>query len=290
MTPQQAAAATAAAQGASSAAFRARIGRIGSAVGIILILLAVVSLVGIMVLLTIADRTATSSSPDPLYLVTGARGDTESWLVAAPGILILLATVVVYLGELTRRGTWLSHDRTFLQGGSTTVDLVALPRRTHLAWLAAAIVGWLVVLVVPVFVELGGGWPGTLHEEAHHAAWSLLVGYGGLVAALAAVSAVSLLKKATYDARQARGAASIVPKSFTVRFWRWFSFRWRLELWIAGIAGGLLGSLPVAVLFWPASGSLLLAAAGIVLAALAIVLSLNAWRSGESLTRSESVS
>jgi hypothetical protein len=269
-----------------------RVSRISIAIAAVMVLLAFVLLILVMVFITIADRSATSASPAPLYLVGdgGSDDNASRWLISAPGVLVLLATVVAFISELYRRGTWRQHDRGFLQGGTNTVDLVALRTRTHIVLLLVAVVGWVAIVLAPVILEASGGWPGYLHPAAHHAAWSLLVGYGGLSAALAAASGASLLKKATYSARADAHQGSIRAGSFGVRFWRWFSFRWRFELWIAGIGGGIVACAPVAFLFWPTSGAFLTLAIGVVLCVIAIVLCLNAWRSGESLYRGESVS
>lgn len=263
---------------------------------IAVVVAALLTLIGIgvlvltMVFLTIADRSATSSNPAPLYLVAEDRTQTEKWLVGAPGVLLLLAIVVAFLAELYRRATWKTVDRGFIQGGSRTVDLVALPVRTHVAGMITALVAWAILILGPAVSELGHGWPVTLHSNAHHAAWSLLVAYGGISAGLGGASAASLLKKRTYDTRAERGAASIIAGSATTRFWRWFSFRWRLELWLAGIGGAILGGTSVAILFSAPTTWLTLGGVGLALAIVSVVLCLNAWRSGESLYRGESVS
>ncbi|MCU1423418.1 MAG: hypothetical protein JWN36_3069 [Microbacteriaceae bacterium] len=268
------------------------VARVLVGVGIGVTVLAFLALVATVVLISAADARPldpVTGDPAPLYLIADDGTPAARWIVIAPGGLLLVAACLVIFGELIRRGAWTERETTLLEGGSNVVDLVALPLRAHIAWLCAAVLAWCAVIAVPSILQSVGSWPGTLSPTARDAVWFVLALNGAFPAGLAAASAVSLLKKRTFDARAERGRATIREGSPAQRFWRLFSHRWRAELWIAAVAGAFAGSAPVAATNGAGVVAAVLLAIGVVLGALSVALALNAWRSGESLRRVESV-
>lgn len=261
--------------------------------GIAFIVAAFLAVITTLVLIGVADAPTHDPSATaflPRYVIADAYTDAENTIRAVPAALILLATCCLIPAELLRRGAWSERETTFMKGGSKVVALDALPLRTHVAWLTTAFAAWVILVPVPVFLSMREWWPSTLGFSARGASWYVLAFNGSIAALLCGMSAASLLKKKTYDARAAAGADSIVAGSRSVTFWRWFSHRWRMELTIGGVGAILLGLIPVLGVNGAALGAGICAIFGLCLAALSAYLCLNSWRSGEDLRQVESVS
>ena len=129
----------------------------------------------------------------------------------------------------------------------------------------------------------------------------MLVLYGFFSSGMAAVLLFSLLKRLTYDRFADRGA--IVYGSFSQLFWRFVSYRFRLELWFAFGCGAILGTIPL--VYQAAAERCYTASCTIVpdpawlswitwiavgTGVIALLGCLNAWRSGKSLYSGESTS
>ncbi|MHA7985456.1 hypothetical protein ACX9R5_06575 [Rathayibacter sp. CAU 1779] len=112
---------------------------------------------------------------------------------------------------------------------------------------------------------------------------------------LAAIA--SAVKRVAYDHAQRSGREA---KESGRAFWRWFGFRWRFDLWLAGAGGFLIGASPLGFVFdfdryapfdnpdgvaW-AIGTISI---GVVLIIAGIVTATQFWRAGESLGAGESL-
>lgn len=226
----------------------------------------------------------------------------EEWgdnLVTVPILILMVASGPLFLAEYTRRGQWLSRDRGFFEGGSNVVQLRPVTTWARLLWIVLAVGFWVVLIVVPVLLSIGED----AFADASDTLWALLITHGLFASGMAGVMLFSLIKRLTYDGLAARNAHTIVHGSGSQLFWRFVSYRFRFELWFGFLSGLILGALPLLYLAAmddcytelcvPVADPTLLmlvlaAAAGF--AALALVGSLNAWRSGKSLYSGESVS
>jgi hypothetical protein len=122
--------------------------------------------------------------------------------------------------------------------------------------------------------------------------WEL---FGGILVFVTGVVLASLVKKVAWLA-QVRGWGGRIPGPGRGQaFWRWFSYRWRLELWWGGVALPLLlvvcalrfgdGPMdPEEVPFWNA-----VLGGSIVFFCLGLWACTQFWRSGENLASGESV-
>jgi hypothetical protein len=135
---------------------------------------------------------------------------------------------------------------------------------------------------------LGGtAWPAGLKSENETAVWMLLACYGGLAAALCAVILVSLVKKAVYLQR-ITSHPEAVDGSAGKGLWRWITFRWRFDLWLAGIGGAFVGLCWIALGFEDTPFFVTSLCIGLVLTAAGLALAVNYWRAGEPLGGAES--
>lgn len=226
----------------------------------------------------------------------------EDWgdnLVTAPMLILMVAAAPLFLAEYTRRGQWQSRDRGFFEGGSNVVQLRPVSTWARLLWILVALAFWAALIWVPVSLAIG--------EDAFAGAsepfWALTITYGIFASGMCGVMVFSLIKRLTYDPLAARFSGKVVFGSGSQLFWRFVSYRFRLELWLAFISGAVLGTVPLVYLsaaddcytescvLVPDPAVLGLIAAGAAgSAALALIGSLNAWRSGKSLYSGESVS
>jgi hypothetical protein len=112
--------------------------------------------------------------------------------------------------------------------------------------------------------------------------------YGGLSAALVGILSVSLVKKLSYTAQLNRRGDRARGGGPGKSFWRWFTFRWRFDLWFAGVGGALVGTCWMALLFSDVGffgGALV---AGLAFLAVGVLTCLQYWRAGEALGVGES--
>ncbi|MET0885537.1 MAG: hypothetical protein ABWX92_03720 [Mycetocola sp.] len=213
-----------------------------------------------------------------------------SMMTAFPAGLLLAATCFLIPGYLRRRGFLAARDTTVMRGGSTTAKYKPLPIGLHAAWLLAPLAAWVLLIVIPLNNLIDGtAWPAGLQYDDATAVWMLLAAYGGLAAGLFAVVLVSLVKKIVYRHHIERHPEHI-EGSADKGFWRWITFRWRVDLWLAGLGGALLGLCGIAlgfsdILFFTNAFSI-----GVLLVAAGGVLTVNYWRAGEPLGAAESYS
>lgn len=241
-----------------------------------------------------------------LVLKTAGGGDLrdfsggESWgdnTVAAPFIILMLASAPLFLAEYHRRGQWSSRNRGFFEGGSNVIELRPARLWTRFLFIALCVAGWVALIAVPVYLDITSD----VFADANENLWTVLVLYGFFSSGMAAVLLFSLLKRLTYDRFADRGA--IVYGSFSQLFWRFVSYRFRLELWFAFGCGAILGTIPL--VYQAAAERCYTASCTIVpdpawlswitwiavgTGVIALLGCLNAWRSGKSLYSGESTS
>ncbi len=220
-------------------------------------------------------------------------------LVAAPIMILMLAAAPLFLAEFHRRGQWSSRERGFIQGGSNVVELQPAPLWTRLLFIALSLMAWGALILVPVQLDITTD----AFADAGDSLWVLLVMYGIIASGLAAVLLFSLLKRLTYERLANRFGDQIETGSVSQVFWRAMSYRFRFELWFAFGFGAILGTIPL--VYQSAADNCYTASCAIVpdpswlawilwiavgTGALALLGSLNAWRSGKSLYSGESVS
>ncbi len=269
-----------------------RAGRVCLWVGIGLSALAVVTLAA---LLWFFARIVDVNPLEASVTVPGAfllsHHDTEvvSLLIAVPGVLLLLAMISLFFFALLRRSTELGvASRSMWAGGSVTAQLKPLATGYHLAWIAVAVLAWLLLIVVPMRLALGGGWPASLEDSPATFTYLALGMYGGLSAALAVVLSVSLVKKTVYRVTIRRRGPAALGGGSGRSFWRWFTFRWRFDLWLAGVGGAFLGTCWLALIFDDSGFFLTTLGLGLVFTAVGVATAVQYWRAGEPLGAAES--
>ncbi|MCR2801020.1 MULTISPECIES: hypothetical protein [unclassified Microbacterium] len=208
--------------------------------------------------------------------------------IATPFLLTLLSLTGFIFGQFAVRGRWGLGGGALFEGGFTRVELRPISVLLHIVFAGLAVAAWVLVVVVPVVrdaqsqAESGWGASGGMYF------WYTVTVYAVVTGAIAAMVAVSLLKKLTYNRSLSRNADSIIPGSHAQLWWRKFSHIWRAELGIAGFAGAAFGLSPLGVhLQSPLYGFGALGI-GIALMAIAVALALNSWRSGLPVERVES--
>ena len=212
-----------------------------------------------------------------------------SAMTAVPAIILVAAVAFVIPGYLTVRGTMREVPSTFMRGGSTVATYRPLALWAHALWCLLPLGIWVLLVVVPLRSMANEGWPAGLRPDNLDAVWMLLAIYGGIASALFGVLVTSLLKKAFYARIIARNPDA-AGGSDGRGLWRWITFRWRFDLWIAGIGAGFVGLCWIALGFDDPEffrGALII---GLVLMLGGMLLSLNYWRAGEPLGAAESYS
>ena len=199
--------------------------------------LAVATLLGLLWFFSKVEDTSTletSITVPGAFLLSEQQSDIVSQLIAAPGVLLLFATTLLFFFVLLRQGTTIGvENRGSGKGGTVTSQLKPLETRYHLAWIAVAVIAWLALIVLPLLLAAGGGWPVSLDETQESFTFLTLGAYGGLSAALAVMMSVSLAKKTAYRAAILRRGDRALSGGAGKSFWRWFTFRWRFDLWLA---------------------------------------------------------
>ena len=227
----------------------------------------------------------------------------------------LIGGCVLFIGELQRRGTVRRNprspmDATLPQASNTSLWRMVTPRWNAL-WLVVCGVSSVVLLVGANDPELGHD---TAFGSWNWAMWSV---NGIMLAGLAGQSAGTWLKKVVWVRHQETAAApgraeraehpALARRRAQQRrrsaerrpaFWRWFSFRWRFDVWLCTFGaiglwctGWFLGA---RLEFPDDSASLEVAAwisgvAGVVTLTLGLWSVTQFWRAGEDLAGGESV-
>jgi hypothetical protein len=214
---------------------------------------------------------------------------TGTTTIAFPFLMLVLSLIGFFFGQFASRGRWGTGPNTSVwSSGTFRVVLNPISVALHALFFALAVIAWALVLPVPVFLDASASL--TLPEGSSEAEqfWFTVSVYGAVTGGLAAIVGVSLLKKLTYNRSLERGRSSIVDKSSSQVAWRRFSHIWRGELMIAALGGAALGLAPLGVHLDSAAYGFAFAGAGIGLVVAAVVLALNAWRSGLPVERVES--
>ncbi|NLF04423.1 MAG: hypothetical protein GX593_05400 [Actinomycetales bacterium] len=226
-------------------------------------------------------------------------------LVSATGIstavVPLLATCFLWIGELSRRGRWggpSGHKPdALLPQGSTTAQVRFVPVGWHALWLAVT-AGVAVLLLVASARGLLGDDPG-----GRTPVWFI---NGLLLAGVAGAVGGSLLKKVVWLRRRSRASAPRHPAVAARRplgsrgrtFWRWFGYRWRLDLWFCALgalalwASGVLLQLGINDPDEPEElriTAFALLGGGALVLAVGLFATTQFWRAREHLASSESL-
>jgi len=253
-------------------------------------------LVGIHLVLIVAGTTI------GLGLEPEARAGLQRATLVSTAVLPLLATVFLWIGELVRRGHWggpSGHKPdALLPQGSTTVRVRPLPVSWHVLWLvvAAGVALLLLTGLAREALDVSGAEQGV-------ALWTV---HGLLLAGVAGAVLGSLVKKLSWARRRARAgtpshpalARRRAPDTAGRTFWRWFGFRWRLDLWCSALGAMALWSTGWVLVQRPAfpddaasmaAVAVWLGLAGLVLLVGGLWATAQFWRTGEDLASAESV-
>lgn len=266
-------------RGERAATSRRVVGIGGNVVGVVALLGALAAVAAILVFTNQGGSIGSVFEDDSAGTMT----------IAFPFLLILLATTGFFFGQFATRGRWGSSGKaSVLSSGSFRVDLRPISVVLHVLFLLVSVAVWVSVAPVPVLLETAGTVNPPPGSSAAKQFWFTVVVYAMVSGALAAVIAVSLLKKVTYNRSLERGRASIVDGSPAQVAWRRLSHIWRGELVLAGLAGAALGLSPLGIHLDSASYALAFAGAGVALLVASVAMALNAWRSGLPVERVES--
>lgn len=165
--------------------------------------------------------------PGIITLITGTDADIPDWLLIATGGVVLaiggmLLMCAMFIAELARRGSITKSSNSRAQGSfGVTYSLLAAP--LHVAWFLSLLVLAAVLLAVPMFAD------GDIDTFMTWSIWGVF-----LVPIIGAVLG-SLVKKTFYFRwlRRARKSGGRIRRA-SQPVWRWFSYRWRLDLWLCG--------------------------------------------------------
>ena len=256
------------------------------------VILAALGALGAGALLLFFSRVKTIESwqtdvvvPGGFFGLSPSEIESALLLIALPGGLFLVALCFIGTGRVMRGAVGV-RDTTGSVSGSVVSHNTVMEPRLHLLWLGVALAFWMLLILVPAVSALLGGWPITVDDMPQGYVWTLLGLYGGLAAAIAGVLLASFLKKRRYAAMHAADDERLLqPPS---GFWRWMTFRWRFDLWLAAAGGALAGLSPVILPFGEVTVFVALLAAGILLLALGVWCAAQYWRAGVPLGFAES--
>ena len=288
--------------GAPSATAKPRFQALGvllSTIGTSLVILTVIMTVGGGVLLTILGARVSSGNEtaDALAIAAVFAGLMS---VGTTTLTLLFATCFLMLGEQLRRGGIGSSPRPrrgVLPRGSYLSAFRPIGTGWHALWAVSSVALALVLLLVPIVGDVTRGWPSSLPSDYSFSdEWQL----NGIVAlALAVAVSVSLFKKRHYFRMLARFGPFDRAGQPGTSTWRWLTYRWRIDLWLAAFGGLLTGLSTIAIssTSWqeadPATvsnllGGLVLLVPGIAVVALGAWLASNYWKAGEPIGSAES--
>lgn len=189
---------------------------------------------------------------------------TVTEIMLPPMPLFLGATVLLFLGEMLRRGTISAA------GPKNIAVFRPLASWAHALWALGLLAAW--AAVVPFLLSRSSTEAGSsvvLSYLGPDDDVIFLAGfYGGLLAALVGAVAASLFKKAWYRRAIARGLDG--PTS---EFWTWFTFTWRFDLWLVALGTLLLGLVPFPWFFGSTTMVVLVGGCGAVLTGVGLVTS-----------------
>ncbi|WP_127572865.1 hypothetical protein [Georgenia faecalis] len=213
---------------------------------------------------------------------------TGTETMSFPILMALLSMIAFFFGQFAARGRWGADEGYHSSGGSFTVLLRPVSVGLHAVLLVVALAAWALVMVVPLVLEAQGAIAASDGSTALSQYWTVVTVYSVVTGALAGMTGVSLLKKLTYNESLRRHGWTIRKGTPSQLRWRLVSHIWRAELGIAAVAGVALGLAPLGVHLESTVFSVSFAAAGAALLAGAVVMALNAWRSGLPVERVES--
>jgi hypothetical protein len=273
------------AQGRTTTGFVADTRRIiaivGNSVGALALLIGIGAIAWLLNL-TVNDNSISSVFPDD---VAGTS------TIAFPTLMAFLALTGFIFGQFAARGKWGTgadaQASTFAKG-SFRVELRPISVALHTLFLLLALLAWALVMLLPVVADAQGTVVIPVGSSAAEQFWFTVTVYGLLTGAIAAMVAVSLLKKLTYTKALQRNASYIIDRSPSQQMWRKYSHIWRAELGIAGAGGGALGLSPLGVHLDSAAYGFGALGIGLALLIIAVLVALNSWRSGLPVERVES--
>ncbi|MFJ8896157.1 hypothetical protein ACIRCZ_16360 [Leifsonia sp. NPDC102414] len=270
-------------------------GKVLSIIGGVLAAVAFVLLVGGGLVMT-----AVAGGPDDGSL-DSVRGLAAVAMGATPGVILLLAMCGLVAGEQLRRGAMKRNPvppDTVLPSASMVSRFRVLPIGWHVFWIVVGLVVSLLLVGLPVISWFTGGWPASVGDENDFSRYWLIYGSIGFGVTVAAI--VSLIKKLSYYRAQAAGKVQPGVDAPGRRFWRFFDYRWRFDLWLAGLGGVILvlALTPLSSAVGATSSSsevadalpwtIAFCALGVVMIVAGIVCATNFWRAGEELGSGES--
>lgn len=271
-----------------------RFGTICSVVGGVLLGIILVTLIGGGLLISAADaaRDAGQSSE----ALEALRPGLGLAVLLVPAILVLFALAGLMLGEQMRRGSLalsLRDADEVRAGGSIVSEFGALGYGWHALWVVLGLVVMGALVLLPALSWFTGAWPHADPDGGDFAQFWVI--YGALGFGVAVAGLVSLVKKVCWAAA-VRRRPELREGGESSPFWRWLTFRWRFDLWIAGIGGlaiAFSATLAPSAAEPDGGGAVVAMTAmivgGIVFVVLGAVLASQFWRSGERIGRAESV-
>lgn len=275
-----------------------KFGKVLSIIGVVLAAVALLLLIGGGILLTwIASDPPglEGSSADDL------RGLAAVGMSAVPGGLALFAMCGLVAGEQIRRGGMGRNPAppdTVLPNATLVSRFRVLPTGWHVLWVVVGLVVSFVLVGLPIISWFTGGWPGDVDGSEQFAQYWLI--YGSIAFGVTVASAVSLIKKTAYLRALRSGRIVSGRPAAGQKFWRWFDYRWRFDLWLAGLGAmvAVLALTPLSDAVGPGASpeetasvlpaSLSFLALGLLLVIAGVVCTLNFWRAGEELGSGES--
>jgi uncharacterized membrane protein len=267
--------------GGSIARTRTVIAIVGNLVGALALVVAAGAIYWLLAL-TASDRSISSVFEDDI-------AGTET--MAFPFLMLALSMVGFFFGQFAVRGRWdlgSRFSKNASKNGTFQVTLRPVSVTLHSVFLGAALLAWVAVVVVPVYLDTQGKIAASDGSSAVEQFWFTVTIYAVVSGVVAAIVGVSLLKKLTYNRSLARSGSTVIEGSPQQRTWRKFSHIYRGELGIAGFAGAALGLSPLGIRLDSALYGFGMLAAGLILLAAAIALALGSWRSGLPVERVES--
>lgn len=208
--------------------------------------------------------------------------------ITFPTLMAFLSMIGFFFGQFAVRGRWSMAAGEPAADGNYKVDLRPIGVGLHSLFLLLAALAWALVMVGPVLADSRGQLNTGDGSSATEQFWFTVTVYGTITGVIAAMVAVSLLKKLTYNRALLRHRSFIDAGSASQAWWRRFSHIWRAELGIAGFAGAALGLSPLGIHLHSAVYGVGALVIGLALGAVAVLTALNSWRSGLPVERVES--